>query len=156
MVPSPRLAEITPENIDAAIEIKVRLDQQAFVSPVVHSLAEAFVHPGRAWPRLILDGERVVGFVMAFFDIEFGEDGSGTDVRSGLWRLNIAAAEQGRGYGRFAVTAVADEIRRRGGCRVTTTWLPGKEGPEEFYIKLGFRRTGEVSDKQCIGELALT
>jgi len=40
-----------------------------------------------------------VGFLMAFFGIDFTADGTGTDLRSGLWRLNIAAGEQGRGYG---------------------------------------------------------
>ena len=34
--------------------------------------------------------------------------------RAGIWRLNIAAGEQGRGYGRFAVDAIAAEARRRG------------------------------------------
>ncbi|GAA2431855.1 hypothetical protein GCM10010405_13440 [Streptomyces macrosporus] len=48
------------------------------------SLAEAYVHPGTAWPRLVLDGERPVGFLMAFFDIDFAGDGTGTDIRSGL------------------------------------------------------------------------
>ncbi|GGW10142.1 hypothetical protein GCM10018980_33590 [Streptomyces capoamus] len=114
------------------------------------------MHPGVAWPRLILDDDRVVGFLMAFFDIDFAGDGTGTDIRSGLWRLNISAEEQGRGYGRFAVQAVADEIRRRGGTRLTACWHPGSDGPEAFYLGLGFRLTGEMSGDQCVGELELT
>ncbi len=57
-----RLAEITPDNFDAAIGLKVRSDQEHFVAPVVQSLAEAYVHSDKAWPRLILDGDQVVGF----------------------------------------------------------------------------------------------
>ncbi|GLW11627.1 N-acetyltransferase [Microtetraspora sp. NBRC 13810] len=149
-----RLAEVTAANFDTAIGLKVRPDQEHLVAPVVKSLAEAYVHPGVAWPRLIFDGARPVGFLMAFFDVDFAGDGSG-DRRSGLWRLNIAAGEQGRGYGRFAVESVAAEIRRRGGTRLTVTWHPGEDGPERFYLRLGFRPTGEFSGGQKVGELEL-
>ncbi|MGW6399138.1 GNAT family N-acetyltransferase [Streptomyces sp. NPDC055134] len=155
MTTEPRLEAITPANFETATALKVRPEQEHLVAPVVKSLAEAYVHPGVAWPRLITDGGRAVGFLMAFFDIDFAGDGTGNDVRSGLWRLNIAAGEQGRGYGRFAVESVADEIRRRGGTRLTVTWHPGASGPEEFYLGLGFRLTGELSDDQVVGELDL-
>ena len=155
MAALPRLEKITPGNVDAAIALKVRPDQDHLVAPVVKSLAEAYVHPDVAWPRLIFDGDRVVGFLMAFFDIDFAGDGTGTDIRSGLWRLNIAAGEQGRGYGRFAVQSVAAEIRHRGGSRLTASWHPGDDGPEAFYLGLGFRLTGEMSGDQRVGELEL-
>ncbi|MFD9129496.1 GNAT family N-acetyltransferase [Kitasatospora sp. NPDC059571] len=155
MITVPRLEEITPGNVDAAIGLSVRADQQHLVAPVVKSLAEAYAYGDLAWPRLIVDEGRPVGFVMAFFDIDFAADGRGADLRSGLWRLNIAAGEQGRGYGRFAVRAVGAEIRRRGGTRLTTTWHPGADGPEDFYLGLGFRPTGETSGDQRVGELAL-
>lgn len=148
-----RLEPITPANIDLATAIKVRADQEHLVAPVVQSLAEAYAHGDVAWPRLVLDGDRAVGFVMAFIGIDFAGDGTGTDIRSGLWRLNIAEGEQGRGYGRFAVRAVVEEIRRRGGDRVTTTWEPGEDGPEGFYLGLGFRPTGEKSGGETVGEL---
>ncbi|MFD5247158.1 GNAT family N-acetyltransferase [Amycolatopsis sp. NPDC058340] len=150
-----RLAEVTAADFDAAIDLRVHPAQEHLVAPVVKSLAEAYVYPGIAWPRLIFDGDRLVGFLMAFLDIDFAGDGTGTDIRSGLWRLNIAAGEQGKGYGRFAVEAVAAEIRRRGGNRLTATWHPGEDGPERFYLRLGFRLTGEMSGDQVVGELAL-
>lgn len=150
-----RLEKITPENFEAATAVRVRPDQEHLVAPVVKSLAEAYVHQNTAWPRLILDGDRVVGFLMAFLDIDFAGDGTGKDIRSGLWRLNIAAGEQGRGYGRFAVESVAAEIRRRGGTRLTATWEPDDNGPERFYLGLGFRLTGEISGGETVGELEL-
>ncbi len=145
----PRLEEITAGNLDAALGIRVRPDQEHAVAPVVKSLAEAYVHPGVAWPRLIVDRDRPVGFLMAFFDIDWHLDGS--TIRSGLWRLNIDAGAQGRGYGRFAVEAVAAEIRRRGGTRMYVTWHPGPDGPEGFYLGLGFRTNGETSGGQTVG-----
>ncbi|MFG2075329.1 GNAT family N-acetyltransferase [Nonomuraea maritima] len=147
-----RLAPITPANIDRALAVRVRPDQERLVSPVVKSLAEAYVHP-EAWPRLILDGDTAVGFVMAFVDIDW--DGKGVDFRSGLWRLNVSAEAQGRGVGRFAVAAVADEVRRRGADRMYVTWEPGDDGPEGFYRRLGFRLTGETSGGQTVGVLDL-
>ncbi|WP_406473766.1 GNAT family N-acetyltransferase [Streptomyces sp. NBC_01615] len=156
MAAGPRLERVTPDNVDAAIALKVRPEQERFVSPVVKSLAEAYVHPEAAWPRLIFDGEELVGFVMAFFDIRFDPDNPDDRPRSGLWRLNIADGRQGRGYGRFAVESVCEEIRRRGNqSRVTVTWGEGEGGPEEFYLRLGFRRTGEMSGDQVVGELEL-
>lgn len=153
-VTGPHLEEITPRNLDAALGIRIRPDQEHAVEPVAHSLAEAYVHPaGVAWPRLIVDGDRPVGFLMAFLDIDWRLDG--TVFRSGLWRLNIAAEEQGRGYGRFAVESVAAEIRRRGGKELYVTWHPGPDGPEGFYLGLGFRTTGETSGGQTVGVLDL-
>ncbi|MFE6976982.1 GNAT family N-acetyltransferase [Streptomyces sp. NPDC057682] len=148
-----RLEKITPDNVDSAIALKVRADQEHLVAPVVKSLAEAYAYGDTAWPRLILDGDRPVGFLMAFFDIPFG--GGESDLRSGLWRLNVAAGEQGHGCGRFAVESVAAEIRRRGGTALTTTWHPGEDGPERFYLRLGFRPTGEMSGGQRVGVLDL-
>ena len=142
------LIPITPDNIDQAIRITLRPGQERFVAPVVNSLAEAFVHPV-AWPRLVTDGGNVVGFVMGSFDpaneLDF--------FRCGIWRLNIDGAQQGHGYGRFAVQGVIDEARRRGERRVTVLWVPGEEGPEDFYLKLGFSPTGQEFYGQVVGEL---
>ncbi|MFI5568540.1 GNAT family N-acetyltransferase [Streptomyces sp. NPDC051740] len=149
-----RLEEITPKNLKAALGIRVRPDQEFAVDPVANSLAEAYVHPGRAWPRLIMDGDRAVGFLMAFLDIDWHEDG-GSVIRSGLWRLNIAAEEQGKGYGRFAVESVAEELRRRGVRDLYVTWHPGDNGPENFYLGLGFHKTGELAGEETVGVLKL-
>lgn len=148
-----RLERIAPHNYRAALALSVRPDQEDLVAPVVKSLAEAYVFPDNAWPRLIYDGDRLVGFLMAFLDIPWNRNPD--DRRSGLWRLNIAAKAQGSGYGRFAVAAVCDEIRARGGTRVYVSWVPRVGGPEKFYLKLGFRPTGEIQDGQTVGVLDL-
>lgn len=148
-----RLEKITPANIEAALALRVRPEQEFAVCPVVKSLAEAYVHPEKAWPRLIVDGDRPVGFLMGFFGVDWYDDGSA--LRCGLWRLNIAAEEQGRGYGRFAVASVAAEVRRRGGTECFVTWHPGEHGPENFYLALGFRPNGEKAGSETVGVLEL-
>lgn len=153
----PRLEMITADNVLDACRLEVAPEQRRFVSPVAQSLAEAYVHPDLAWPRLICDGDRAVGFVMAYFDLPFDFDAGVPDAppRSGLWRLAVAAGEQGRGYGRFAVGAVNEEIRRRGGTVSTVTWKPGEGGPEEFYLGLGYRKRGLTDDGEYLGDLDL-
>ena len=146
-----RLAELTPDNVAAACRIQVKPEQQKFVAPVAQSIAEAYVHYGTAWPRLILDGDRVVGFVMGGFDAENEIDA----FRAGIWRLNIAAGEQGRGYGRFAVEAIAAEARQRRHNRITVLWIQGDGGPEGFYLRLGFTPTGEVLGGEIVGQRML-
>jgi diamine N-acetyltransferase len=41
----PHLEVITPRNLDAALRIRIRPDQEHAVEPVAHSPAEAYVHP---------------------------------------------------------------------------------------------------------------
>ena len=146
-----KLEPVTRANVGDAIRLSVRPDQERFVAPVVMSLAEAYAWSDVAWPRLVYDADRLVAFVMGAFDpdapVEF--------FRCGIWRLNVAAAEQGKGYGRFAVESVLDEARQRGQRRATVLWVPGPDGPEGFYAHLGFRPTGEMFDGQVVGAIDL-
>ena len=45
--------------------LKLRADQDDLVAPVAWSLADAYTMPDIAWPRLIYDGDQLVGFMMA-------------------------------------------------------------------------------------------
>ena len=134
-----KLAELTPDNLGAAVGLTLKPGQEDFVAPVVQSIAEAYVTP-TAWPRVVVDGDRVVGFVMANFE----PDNELEEFRCGIWRLNVATDAQGTGVGRFAVEAVAEEARRRGRSRLTVLWVKGEGGPEGFYLRLGFVPTGEL------------
>lgn len=153
--PALRLEPVTAANFDAVCAVRVRPDQAHLVSPVVKSLAEAYVNGETAWPRAVVDGDEVVGFVMAFLDIAWDPERDPADIRSGIWRLNVSAAHQAKGYGRFAVQAVTAELRRRGAERAYVTWEPGPGTPEPFYLGLGFRPTGELSGCQTVAVLEL-
>ncbi|WP_410568943.1 GNAT family N-acetyltransferase [Amycolatopsis sp. cmx-4-61] len=143
--------KITPENVAAACQLAVQPHQKKFVAPVAVSLAEAYTQPDIAWPRVVADDGEPVAFVMARFDPAAELD----FFRCGIWRLNVGACVQGRGYGRFAVETVLDEARRRGEKVATVLWLPGDDGPERFYLKLGFRPTGQSHHGEVVGRLAL-
>lgn len=146
-----RLVEITDDNFDAATRIKVSEAQEQFVAPVLYSLAQAYTNRDTVWPRLLMDGDEAVGFVMATFAPE-DED---PDCRADVWRLNVGAEQQGKGYGRLAVEGVLDEARRRGFSRVTVSWVPGEGSPEGFYLRLGFRPTGRVEDGEIVAAIEL-
>jgi diamine N-acetyltransferase len=143
-----RIAEVTPDDVIAACRLTVQPEQEAYVAPVAISLAEAYANRRTAWPRLVYDGDQLVAFVMGGFDPDAPVD----FFRCGIWRLNVAAGHQGNGYGRYAVEAVFAEARRRGQRRATVLWKPGEHGPEGFYLRLGFRRTGQRFHDQLVGE----
>lgn len=141
------LIELSAENLAAALRIPPAVGEKANVAPVVYSIAEAYVTP-TAWPRLIADNDDIVGFVMANWDPDHEIEA----FRAGVWRLNVADEAKGRGIGRFAVEQVASEARRRGIEKITVLWEPGPDGPEQFYLRLGFRKTGELFG-EIVGEL---
>ena len=145
-----RLEIITPENVRAACRVAVAPEQNAFVAPVPVSLAEAYAYGDRAWPRLVMDGDQAVGFVMAGIDPAAENE----NHRYGIWRLNVDAAHQGKGYGRFAIAEVLAELRRRGARRATVSWVEADGGPRDFYLKLGFTPIGEDGG-ETVGEIAL-
>lgn len=142
-----RLIPLTADNLPDAVRIPPAVGEQAYVAPVVFSIAEAYVTP-TAWPRLIADGDEIVGFVMANWD----PDNEIAAFRAGVWRLNVAEAAKGRGVGRFAVEQVAAEARRRGVDTITVLWHPADDGPGGFYRRLGFRENGELFG-ETVGEL---
>src|ERR1700761_7554915 len=86
-----RLETVTTANVRAACKLRLRADQEDLVAPVAWSLADAYAWSDVAWPRLIFDGDQLVGFVMAAFAPEH----ENPLFHSYLWRLNIGAEHQG-------------------------------------------------------------
>jgi diamine N-acetyltransferase len=148
----PRLELVTQDNVRTACKLTMRPDQEDLVAPVAWSLADAYTMPDIAWPRLIYDGGQLVGFLMAAFAPEHYD----ALFHSYLWRLNIGAGHQGKGYGRFAVDAVCQEAARRGNYRLTVCYHPYQHGPEGFYRRLGFRPTGEYHEDEVVAERILS
>jgi diamine N-acetyltransferase len=146
-----RLEPVTQENVRAACTLKLRADQDGLVAPVAWSLADAYTMPAIAWPRVIYDGDQLVGFVMA----AFAPDHENPLFHSYLWRLNIGAEHQGKGYGRFAVEQLSREAVRRGQRRLTVSYHAGQHGPEAFYERLGFHPTGEYNEGETVAERLL-
>jgi GNAT superfamily N-acetyltransferase len=150
-MPEYRLEELSAKNIVAANNLTLRPGQEQFVTPTSYAIADAYIDPLTTWPRVVLDGDTVVGFIRGNFD----PDNAQEEFRSCLWRINVAADAQGLGVGKFAVEGLADEARKRGFPQLTVIWEPGEEGPEEFFKAVGFRIIGETQYGEHIGALDL-
>ncbi|PZE28026.1 MULTISPECIES: GNAT family N-acetyltransferase [unclassified Curtobacterium] len=146
-----RLEPLSAATIVAANSLTLKPGQEQYVQPVSHSIAEAYVRPTTAWPRVVLDGDEVVGFIMGNFDAENSQE----ELRSCIWRLNVAASAQGRGVGRFAVHGLAEEARSRGFDRLTVMFEPGDDGPEPFFRAIGFQVIGETQYGEHFAALTL-
>lgn len=146
-----RLEELSAKTIVAANNLTMRRGQEQFVTPPSYAIADDHVDATKSWPRVVLEGDRVVGFIRGNFD----PDSEQEQFRSCVWRVSVAADAQGRGVGGFAVHALAEEARSRGFERLTAIWEPGDEGPEQFFLRVGFTITGQTEYGENIGVLGL-
>ena len=146
-----RLEELSAKTIVAANNLTLSPGQEQFVTPPSYAIADAYINPATTWPRVVLDGDDVVGFIRGNFDPESPQQ----EFRSCIWRVTVAGNAQGSGIGRFAVWALADEARSRGFDRLTALWEPGEDGPEEFFLHTGFTVVGETQYGENIGALEL-
>lgn len=146
-----RLEELSAKTIVAANSLTLRRGQEQFVMPPSYAIADAALNPTTSWPRVVLEEDRVVGFIRGNFDPDAPEE----QFRSCVWRVSVAGDAQGRGVGRFAVHALAEEARSRGFERLTAIWEPGDEGPEQFFLRVGFTIVGQTEYGENLGVLAL-
>ncbi len=135
------LREITKENLDAVLELKITKEQEAYVSTVAHALAQAWMYRDTAYPFAIYDDDMLVGFVMmGFYEAK---------RQYTLWKLLIDEQYQHRGYGRQAVELVKRYLIDTFG--VTEIYLGVHEDNEaaiRLYQSVGFVATGETDGKQ--------
>jgi len=146
-----RLEELSANNIVAANTLSLKPGQEQYIAPVSYSVAASVINPATAWQRVVLlDGE-VAGFIHGNFDPESSTE----EFRACIWRINVDADAQGKGVGKFAADALAEEARKRGFDHITVIWEPGEEGPEFFFHKIGFKDVGETAYGETIGALQL-
>ena len=146
-----RLEDLSATNAVAANNLTLRRGQEQFVIPPTYAIADAYLDPTTSWPRVVLDGDTVVGFIRGNFDPDAAQE----EFRSCVWRVHVAADQQGKGVGTFAVLALADEARQRGFTRLTALWEPGEAGPEAFFTNIGFVVEGETQYGEKFGVLTL-
>lgn len=142
MEKSVKLVEITEENLQSVLNMKIKKGQR--VASNMYSLAQAYVNK-YAWTRAIytVDGTPA-GFLMLYDNPEKSE--------YYLWRFMIDAQHQGKGYGTEAIELLKEYVRTRPNARqLITSSAPNCEGgAEDFYKKLGFKPTGEMEDDEVV------
>ena len=148
------LRPVTAANLDQVLELRVWPSQEKYVAPVWRSLVDAHHEGLRAWYRAAFVGDRAVGFVLL---VEPGQGRADHPYEAWfLWRLLVAGPYQRGGYGRRFMELVCEEITARADTprELYTTWVPGADGPEEFYGRFGFEATGRQVDGEVEGRLA--
>jgi diamine N-acetyltransferase len=147
------LREITDDNSDAVVALRVSAAQEMFVAGVPESIAEAAATPdANPWYRAIYAGEQPVGFVMLSWEVTPRPGIIGPWF---LWRLLVDQRYQRLGYGAAALRLVIGLIRVAGARELKTSYVPGDGGPWPFYEKLGFVPTGEIDGDEIVVSLNL-
>ena len=146
-----RMVELSAATIVAVNNLSLKPGQEQFLAPVSYGIAATVINPQTSWQRVVLDDDEVVGFVSANFDDEAPEE----HFRSVLWRINVDADDQGRGVGRFLVESLIDEARRRGMDHVNVIYEAGDDGPEAFFLRVGFTPVGETEYSEVIAQIRI-
>lgn len=144
-----RLEELSASNALAASTLELRPGQEEFANPTTYVQADATIDPARAWSRVIMDGDTVVGVVRAYFDPDYPDE----ELRSCLWNISVSADAQGTGVGRFAIAAVVQEAQDRGLSQLSVMWEDGEHGPGQFFRRMGFEDRGVTRYGDRIGVL---
>jgi diamine N-acetyltransferase len=140
------LREITDQNRQAVVALRVAASQEGYVSTVADSLEEARGTPeGNPWYRAIYADGQPVGFVMLSWNVT--PDPPRVIGPWFLWKLLIDERYQGCGYGREAVRLVAGIAHDQGASELLTSLVAGERSPESLYRRIGFVPTGEQDEK---------
>ena len=131
------LEAVTRDNFEELIGLKVRQDQESFVSTVAESLAQAYVYPDNAYPFAVYNDTDIVGFIMmGYYEVK---------QYYTLWKLLIDHRYQNKGYGRQALELGLAYIKERfDPPDVYTGVAPGNTVAKNLYVSAGFEDTGLI------------
>jgi diamine N-acetyltransferase len=140
------LKEITRENFNECVRLKIR-DDQRFVASNVYSIAESKVAPENI-PMAVYAGDAMVGFVMYEFDYANRELYIG--------RLMIDQHYQHMGYGRETLEAVRQiGLQDAGIVKLALSTNPENTYGIKVYERFGFKDTGILDDGEEVFEYDL-
>ena len=142
-----RIAPVTPATSTLVTALQLAPEQMDSVASNADSLREARSDRD-AQPRVIMAGDRVVGFLM----YEAPRD----DDEARIYRFMIDRAWQGRGYGKAALREVLKEIAGLGHIgHVSICYEPENEAARQLYRTAGFVEEGLDEDGEMIADLVL-
>lgn len=132
------LKEITPNNFEEVINLKVAEYQKNFVSTVAYSLAQAWVYKS-AYPFAIYADEKAVGFIMlGYYEAR---------KQYTLWKFLIDECYQSKGYGRKALQLAIDYLVDTFDVTEIFTGVSlGNKIAKHLYNSVGFEATGVIED----------
>ena len=147
------LQAITDKNREAVVSLSVSENQRVFVADNAKTMRQAGEAP-EAWLRAIYADDDAVGLVLVH-DEHLREQPRESGYYF-LWRLMIDHRFQKSGYGSRALDLVVNYVRSRPHARrLLSSYHAGPGGPEAFYLRYGFRPTGNIVEGEVEIELSL-
>ncbi|MFC1550842.1 GNAT family N-acetyltransferase [Candidatus Neomarinimicrobiota bacterium] len=141
------LQKITDKTVRTICDLSVHENQNKFVAPNAHSIAQAHFSI-YAWFRAIYADKTAIGFLMLYDDPKKPE--------YYLWRLMVDKKYQGLGYGAAAIKLLIQHVKSRpNATELLTSVVQEDGGPQGFYEKLGFKLTGEYEEGEALMSLKL-
>ena len=140
------LKEITRDNIDEVLALKVDEGQKSFVSTNADSLAQAYVYSETAFPFAVYNDDILVGFIMMGY----------YEAKSyyTLWKFMIDSRYQNKGYGRKALELGIKFLQDRFDVsEIYTGVVPGNTVAKKLYESVGFAETGLIElgmEEMCL------
>ncbi|GIF45522.1 diamine N-acetyltransferase [Asanoa ferruginea] len=134
------LRPVDADNWRAVAALTVTEVQRAWVAEPAYYLALCHYSPVGWRPLAVTDADgTVVGFLMWAVDPE--------DGAAWLGGITIDATQQGKGFGRAAVSAALTELDAPS---FALSYQPDNTAARALYASLGFVETGELEDDEVV------
>ena len=133
------LREITKDNLEEVLDLRIHEHQESFVSSTAYSLAQAYAYRDTAFPFAVYADNTIVGFIMLGY----------YEARNQytLWKFLIDKKYQNKGYGREALIQGIQYLKNRFGAEEVYTGVkPENENAKHLYRSVGFEATGLVEN----------
>ena len=134
-----KLDEITADNLEVVLKLKVSKEQENFVSTTAYSLAQAYVYRENAYPFAIYADDTLVGFIMfGFFELR---------NQYTLWKFLIDEKYQNKGYGKMALALGIEYMKKQYDIKEMYTGVAiDNDVAERLYHSVGFQLTGLIEN----------
>lgn len=133
------LREITQDNLEEVLNLRIYEHQESFVSSTAYSLAQAYTYRETAFPFAIYADDTIVGFIM----LGYYESRN----QYTLWKFLIDKKYQNKGYGREALMQGIQYLKDRFGAEEVYTGVkPENKSAKHLYHSVGFQETGLVEN----------
>lgn len=147
--------KITDDNFRQCIELHPGKENESFVDSNSIGLAEAFVAIDNdtcsPMPFAIYKDDQMVGFIqLAYY--RANQDEMLEEVYD-IWRFMIDEKYQGKGYGKAALRKAIEYVKtypKGFANKLYLSYVPGNKAAESIYKRVGFVKTGEVSDGEIV------
>lgn len=133
------LREITKDNFDDVLRLKVAKNQESFVSSTSYSLAQAWAYKNTALPFAIYADDILVGFIMlGYYEAK---------NQYTLWKFLIDEQHQNKGYGKKALKLGIEYLIDKFNVTEVFTGVAFENSiAKHLYHSIGFEETGRTDD----------